>query len=235
MFRNIVRKLHSKIKSIYSPKKGVLVYIGLQKGSSFDAVFRSYETCYGFEANPELYRKLLRRFRRYTNVHIFNDAVTNQDGEIDFNVSKNKGASSSVGQFKEDWINFKSGDVRMIKTIRIPSINLLNFLEKRGIKYISSYVSDIQGLDLEVLKSLKPLIDRKQISDITCEVSKDEHGNIYKGVPDNSESGFKQLLDENYECIAKGWGVLRDGEFFNVPDASWEMDCKWKPKKEVIS
>ena len=36
------------------------------------------------------------------------------------------------------------------------------------------------------------------------EVSKDKHGNFYSGIPENSESGFGQLLDENYECIAKG-------------------------------
>ena len=231
MFRNIVRRLHSKIKSIFSPKKGVLVYVGLHKGASFDAVFRNYEICYGFEANPELYKKLRTRFRKHENVHIFNVAVTDQDGEIDFNISSNDGASSSVGRFKEEWDNFKSGDVRMIKTIRIPSINLLNFLEKHGIKHIDSYISDIQGLDLEVLKTLRPLIDNRQISDITCEVSKDKHGNIYKDIPENCESGFKQLLNENYECIAKGWGVLSDGEFSEVPDEWWEMDCKWKLKQ----
>ena len=116
----------------------------------------------------------------------------------------------------------------MIKTIRIPSINLLNFLEERGIRHIDSYISDIQGFDLEVLKTLKPLLDNRQITDITCEVSKDKYGNIYKDIPENNESGFKELLNENYVCIAKGWGVLSEGSFNEVPEGSWEMDCKWK-------
>lgn len=231
MLRNIVKRLRSKIKSIFSPKKGVLVYVGLHKGASFNAVFRGYETCYGFEANPELYKKLKKRFKRHSNVHLFNVAVTDKDGEIDFNISSNSGASSSVGQFKEEWSNFKSGEVRMINTIRIPSINLLNFFQKRGVTHIESYISDIQGLDLEVLKTLKPFIDNRQISDITCEVSKDKYGNIYKDIPENSESGFNQLLNSNYECVAKGWGVLDDGEFNEVPEASWEMDCKWQLKQ----
>jgi FkbM family methyltransferase len=231
VLQNILRRLRSKIKSIFSPRKGVLVYVGLHRGASFDAVFRAYEVCYGFEANPELYERLKKRFKRHSNVHIFNVAVTDEDGEIDFNISSNKGASSSVGQFKEDWENFKSGEVRMVKTIRIPSINLLKFLQARGVKHIESYVSDIQGMDLEVLKTLKPLIDNRQISDITCEVSKDKFGNIYKDVPENSESGFKQLLNENYECVARGWGVLDDGEFNEVPEGSWEMDCKWRLKQ----
>lgn len=231
MLKAIVRRLDSKIKSIFSPKKGILVYVGLHKGASFGAIFRGYEASYGFEANPELYKKLKKRFQRHTNVHIFNVAVADRDGEIDFNISSNKGASSSIGQFKEDWVNFQSGDVRMIKTIRIPSVNLLSFLEERGIKHIDSYVSDIQGFDLTVLKTLKPLIDKRQISDITCEVTKDAYGNIYKDIPDNSESGFNQLLNENYACVAKGWGVLSDGKFDGVPDDWWEMDCKWKVKQ----
>lgn len=230
MLKNIVKRFYTKIRSIYSPKRGLLVYVGLHKGVSFDAVFRTYELCYGFEANPELYEKLKIRFRKHSNVHIFNVAVTDQDGEVDFNISSNDGASSSVGQFKEDWANYQSGDVQMIKTIRIPSINLLNFLEQRGIKHIDSYISDIQGFDLEVLKTLKPLIDNRQISDITCEVSKDRYGNIYKDIPNNNESGFADLLNVNYDCIARGWGILSDGSFDEVPDDWWEMDCKWRLK-----
>lgn len=90
-----------KIKSIFSPPKGVLVYVGLHKGASFDAIFRANEVCYGFEANPELYKKLIKRFRKHSNVHIYNVAVTDQDGEIDFNISSNSGASSSVGNSRQ--------------------------------------------------------------------------------------------------------------------------------------
>ena len=231
MLRNVVKRFYTKIGSVIGPKKGVLVYVGLHKGASFDAVFRRYEICYGFEANPELFIKLKKRFQKHSNVHIFNVAVTDRDGEVDFNISSNNGASSSVGQFKEEWSNYKLGGLRMVKTIRIRSINLLNFLEERGVEHIDSYISDIQGFDLEVLKTLKPLIDKKKISDITCEVSKDEFGNIYKDIPKNNESGFKRLLDENYVCTAKGWGMLSDGSFTEVPDESWEMDCKWKLKE----
>jgi FkbM family methyltransferase len=231
MFRTLINRIYARVKSMTNPKKGVLVYVGLHKGASFGAIFRGYETCYGFEANPELYERLKRRFRKHSNVHIFNAAVTDADGEVEFNISSNDGASSSVGQFKEDWENYRSGEVRMIETIRVPSINLLNFFKKHGITHVDSYVSDIQGFDLEVLKTLKPMIDNRQISEITCEVSKDEVENIYRDLPKNNESGFRQLLDKNYMCVAKGWGVLKDGSFDEVPEEWWEMDCKWRLKE----
>ncbi len=225
-----VKTFLETVQSIFATKKGILVYIGVHKGHSFNAVFRRYETCYAFEANPELYAKLKKRFSKYPNIHLFNFAVTGQDGEVDFNISSNGGASSSIGNFADDWEHYKSGNVRMVKTVRVRSINLYEFLKQQKVQSIDSYISDIQGIDLEVLKTLKPLLDQRKISNITCEVTKDKHRNIYSNLPDNSESGFNQLLKDNYECVAKGWGVLTDGVFNNVPESWWEMDCKWKAK-----
>jgi hypothetical protein len=73
-------------------------------------------------------------------------------------------------------------------------------------------------------------IKNKKIGSITCETAKDSHQNIYL-LGDNSESGYKKLLDENYYLAAKGWGILRDGEFLDVDKNWWELDCKWKLKK----
>ena len=112
----------------HQKKNGVLVYVGLHRGEGFDAVFRNYELCYGFEANPELFAGLQIRFRKYSNVRLFNVAVAAEDGEIDFNISSNDGASSSIGHFNNEWENYKNGKIRMEQTIRISSINLLNFL-----------------------------------------------------------------------------------------------------------
>jgi hypothetical protein len=87
-------------------------------------------------------------------------------------------------------------------------------------------------MDLEVLKSMKPMINKKMIRTITCEVAKDDRKNVYSDLPDNSESGFNELLCENYKLIAKGWGVLKDNKFDKIPDSSWEMDCKWRLKEK---
>ena len=102
-----------------------------------------------------------------------------------------------------------------------------DFLNERDIDFIDTYCSDIQGNDLTVLKTLSPWIKSKKIGSITCETSKDMHQNIYE-LGDNSESGFKALLNENYFLAAKGWGILQDGEFLDVDKDWWEMDCKWR-------
>jgi len=211
-------------------QKGTLVYVGLHKGGGFEAVFNKFRKCYGFEANPEIFEILKKRYKGLPNIHLYNCAVTDTDGEVHFNISSNDGASSSVGTFDDDWTNYKSGQINMEKTIKVPSVNLFNFINREKIGFIDSYISDIQGLDLTVLKTLKPLIETKRIGYITCEVTKDKYRNIYKDLPDNSETGFNEILGENYMCVARGWGVLQDGNFSDVPEEWWEMDCKWKVK-----
>lgn len=86
-------------------------------------------------------------------------------------------------------------------------------------------------MDLEVLKTLKSMIAGGKIRPITCEVTKDGKHNIYSDLPDNTESGFFELLKDNYELIAKGSGFLVDNQMDRVPDSMWEMDCKWKLKE----
>lgn len=220
-------KLIQPLNHYFLPKENrILIYLGLHKGSSFDQLISSHKICYGFEANPELYKNLIKKYRLYKNVHIINAAVTDYNGMIKFNISSNNGRSSSIGEFKQDWPN----DVKMIYTIEVTAVRLSDFLEERNIDFIDTYCSDIQGNDLTVLKTLSYWIKNKKIGSITCETSKDTHQNIYE-LGDNSESGFKAILDENYYLAAKGWGVLKDGEYVEVDESWWEMDCKWKLKE----
>lgn len=213
-------------------KKGVLVYIGADPQGEFNIVYPGYKSCYCFEANPERYEILKRKFSRFENVKIFNYAVSDYDGEIEFNISSNdNGDSSSIGNFNKEWLKTQEPDeIRMNRRIKIPCINLLNFCRENNIDYIDDYISDIQGMDLQVLKTLRPMIENKRIGSIVCEVTKDEYGNIYEDLPDNSESGFHELLNDHYELVAKGLGILVDDKFDAIPEERWEMDCKWIAK-----
>lgn len=212
--------------NFFNNKNSTLIYLGLHKGAGFDELISTHRFCYGFEANPEFYKQLIKKYRFYKNINIINAAVTDYNGVVQFNVSSNDGRSSSIGEFKQDWPN----DIKMLYTIEVPAISLSKFLEDNNINFIDTYCSDIQGNDLTVLKTMSSWIKNKKIGSITCETSKDKYENIYD-LGDNSEYGFKQLLDENYYLAAKGWGVLKDEEYKEVDEGWWEMDCKWKLKK----
>lgn len=235
VFKNPYKALHYLfilINSYIKKKKDVLVIIGLDPDGEFNILHRGYKKCYGFEANPERYSKLIKKFDKYKNIHIYNAAVADYDGEIEFNISNNNnGASSSIGNFKSDWLKtHATQNIKMVKKIKINCINLYNFCQKKDIQFIDDYISDIQGMDLQVLRTMKTFVDNRLIGTIRCEVTKNEHKNIYSDLPDNSENGFNELLNTNYVLISKGWGILVDYKFDKIPKQSWEMDCKWELK-----
>jgi FkbM family methyltransferase len=226
-----LRYLYIALKKRITTPKDILIFIGMDPKGELNILYPGYRVVYGFEANPDRFEKLLRKYSAHENIKLFNCAVADFDGEIEFNISSNNdGASSSIGSFKDEWR--KNHDIEMVKTVKVPCINLLKFLEKNNIIYIDDYVSDIQGMDLEVLKTLRPMIEKRQIGSIKCEVTKDAYKNIYKDLPDNSESGFRELLEGNYELVAKGRGLLMDYKFDKIPEEAWEMDCKWKLKRK---
>ena len=221
------------LNHLFKKRNGTLVIVGLESDGIFSLIHTAYERCYCFEANPERYIKLVEKYSNNSRIFLYNVAVAQYDGEITFNISSNNnGASSSVGNFDENWVElYGKEEIKMIKTIKVPCINLHSFLIKNNISNIEDYISDIQGMDLEVLKTLKPMIDSKKIGTITCEVTREDKKNIYKDLPSNSENDFASLLNKNYELTSKGWGVLKDGVFEEIPDTAWEMDCKWTVKK----
>lgn len=209
--------------------QGILFFVGMDPNGVFRLMHQGYKECYGFEANPERFEKLKKKFGKNPHIHLIHAAVAQYNGEIELNISSNNnGASSSLGKFKKNWNGTIRGrKIEMVKSVIVPCINLHDFCRENNISYITDYLSDIQGMDLEVLKTLKPMITSKSIGTITCEVAKNERKNIYSGLPDNSENGFRELLEPGYTLVAKGWSILRDGRFDKIPEDAWEMDCKW--------
>ena len=232
--KKAIRYILVFIKYSLRKKKGVLFFIGMDPNGVFNLMFRGYEVCYGFEPSPERFKKLHKKYKKYPQVHIFNVAAARAKGEVKFNISSNKGASSSLGKFNEEWLFEKGEKIKMTNTIDVPSINLYEFCSQNNISTIDDYISDIQGMDLEVLKTLEPMLVSKSIKSITCEVTKNEKGNVYSDLPDNSEKGFNELLQDNYQLVAKGWGILVDGKFDQIPEHTWEFDCKWKLKEPTV-
>ncbi|MDD9884193.1 MAG: FkbM family methyltransferase [Gammaproteobacteria bacterium] len=214
-------------------RNGVLVYAGVHRADTLARIFTRYRSIYSFEADPELYAELKRRYRHCKSVRIFNCAVADYDGEIAFNICNAKGCSS-IGQFSDQWK--PAHKLHMVKTVRVRCINLCNFLRDHQVEEVDDYLSDIQGFDLQALKTLKPYIVRGKIKNIQSEVSM--HRGLYKDLPDNSLEGFERLLGGNYRLVAKmsskaldqSDGLLQAGQFGEIPVDYWDMDCKWTLK-----
>ena len=194
----------------------------MNRGNGFDSFFMDYKKCYGFEANPKLVQFLRKKYKFCKNVEIIQGALADFSGrgDITLNISNNE-VSSSIGELKKEWSEASKKmflleeKIEMVSKIKVPAIHLKNFLQERKIDFIDTYISDIQGMDLQVLKTIKSYIDEKKIETITCEITKDKYGNIHKDLPDNSETGLHHLLSKNYEIVARG--ILQEGKVLEIP------------------
>lgn len=211
------------LKYFIYKKKEVLVYLGLNQGKGFDKLHWQYRRVIGVEANPDLFEKLIKRYKRFKHIHLVFGAATSFNGTVTFNITDNRGLSSSIGLPGEHAAGFK-----IVKSVTVPAINLCDLLFKLQIDHITDYVSDIQGNDLEVLKTMKPYLETKKIGRITAEVTKNKFKNLYLDMPDNSEAGFESLLGANYVLVSKGWEDLKENRFRETPESWGEMDCMWK-------
>lgn len=208
-------------------RRGTLVYVGVNRGRGLEQLFRRYRRTIAIEANPSFAHQLRRHFLPYgSSVQIIHAAAAESTGTIVLNISNNEGQSSSIGQFDP---RYPDKSIRMTDSITVPALNLFEFLRAQRVTTIDEYISDIQGMDLTVLRTLEPMIDARQIKRITCETTKDGRRNIYQGIPCNEFSGFLSFFAGRYTLVGRGWGLLSDGEFENVPEDWWEMDCRWKP------
>ena len=204
-----------------------LVYIGTNVGNSLWGMFDKYDSVYAFEADPEMFIELNKRFKQFEWVTLVNTACSESDGEKDFYVTPNRVSSSLADvSLREKEL----GCPEMLKKITVKTINLGKYLKDNNVEYIDYYLSDIQGSDLNVLKTVKDFIDSKKIGELFLET----HGNgfeLYDGL-DNQFDGFKQILSENYEFIHASLGRL-NGTIVkekDIPSDEREWDSYWKVK-----
>lgn len=215
------------VNDSYKPKKEVLLYLGLNRASTFDKIFSNYKRAIAFEANPELADISRTVYKRYKSVEIMHGALTDFDGTVTFNLTNDDSASSSLGV-----INSECPDVEGITTVTsivVPAINLNTFCKSKQIHAITDYISDLQGWDLVVLKTMDEYVRAHTIDTITCEVFKDNKTALYNRAPSNYFSDFNSFLAPDYALTATGWGSpLKSGSFEAVPDEWCSMDCRWE-------
>jgi len=181
----------------------VLVYCGVHRCAVFDRLVRRFDVAYGFEAIPELAEEARQRYEKMRNVHITHAAVTQEPGPVSFNIHDPVGASS-IGRLSDEYRTITKNQFYAQCEVTVPGINLGDFLRERNIELIDLYVSDIQGMDFAVLKTLKPYLHEKRIKKLVCETERDSHDfESYDGLPSNRQSLFERLLERDYKIVRR--------------------------------
>jgi FkbM family methyltransferase len=212
----------------------ILLYLGGSDGYGIMNIitenhYHTFTEIHVFEAQKESYDKLVNQLKQFQNVFVNYGAVVNKpvksEETVDFYIFNQNGSSSLGSTLDEKWPNYGMTNNKR----QVPAINIYQYCQQHNITDIDTYISDLQGIDLEVLKTLKPLIDSKKIRQIQCEVTINGKRNIYKDLPSNELSEFESLLRANYNKKSIGWtsGLLAPELNCIMPENWWEADILW--------
>ena len=186
-----------------------LVYVGANVGVSLWSLFDKFDKVYVFEPDPEMFSDLKRKYNQFEWVTLVNAACSDKNGQAKFYVTGNR-VASGLGESSKEFQEVYGENASTLKEITVDTINLGEYLESEGVDFIDLYYSDCQGSDLTVLKTMKKFIDEKKIGETFMETHADG-SEIYVGL-DNQFTGFKKLLDENYDFIHAAMGTYQSSE-----------------------
>lgn len=213
------------IGGLVKEKSKILIYCGVHNGQGLSEEARNYDIIYGFDANPEKIDNARKMFPSTLRkkFHFFNYALKSEnDNEVEFNIFENWDASSSLGELNPDYGHFKTGVLKdaNVKILKVKTVNLGDFLKNNNIKYINRIVTDLQGNDLTVLKTMKEYIDNQLIEEIKCEAEWDDKPSIYEGLKSNKLKDFEEFLGDKYRKV---WHLPNSEDW-------WETDIEFRRK-----
>ena len=156
------------LKSIVN-EKSTIIDIGSNLGNFISFIKRVDKKAQVLSIEPNLdlimYQK--KKFRRHSNINFFNMGINSYSKLATFYIRNPISHSSFLKNHPDEEFN------KIVKTTKIKVETLDNFLKKQNIEKITLLKIDTEGLDYEILLSLKNLLLNKKIEFIKIEANKD--------------------------------------------------------------
>ena len=169
MYTNQLTKyLINKIKSIdsnYTPQ--TIIDAGpreLDQSIEFLNIFPNARII-AFEPHPEHYQYCKQRASSYKNIEVYNYALCDIDGERDFWMTENNGASSIFEPINDN----KNPCGKTLNKVKVKTVTFNTILPQLNVKKIDILWMDIQGAELKALQGCSNYIN--DIDFIECEAS----------------------------------------------------------------
>ena len=180
-------KHHGKMNGFPSKKDSVIVDLGANEGFY---VLKAKEIApnskiIAVEPNPTAFRVLKKnvKINRLKNVITLNKAVTSKNGKIKFEIVKGRSEVGSVKVYEKYRKN--------LKKIKIDSITLENLCRRYKIDKIDFLKIDVEGSEVDILKSSKRVLPRVKKAII-------EYHNAQKTI-----NGVKKIMARNNFKLVK--------------------------------
>lgn len=214
--------------------KKIAVYIGANRGYGLSSLINNFDEIHVFEPDSEIFEELKQNcinLNNYNCVIVLNNcACYLENGNRTLYITENRVSTSlsEVDTSTFDSIGYHSGGKPSIKTIEVETVNLYDYLKENNIDQIEYLLTDTQGADLTILKTIEPYIKDRKIKKLFCET----HGNgksLYVEL-DNQFDGFKKLLSDNYEIAYYSFDGQYKPKDYVVQDTDVEWDTCWELK-----
>lgn len=186
----------------------VIIEAGASDGvdtSNFVNNFRNV-TIYAVEPVKEQYDFLVTKFKSINNVKLFQLALSNKSETSNIFIGKSDGFLGGMGSsslLKPSLHLEYFSDISFIKTQISKSITLEKFLAENRIKFVDLLWLDIQGMELEVMKSSRVAM-QNQIKFLHLEISRLK---FYDGMPSDKEIR-KFLKSIGFRCVIDKVGAI---------------------------
>jgi len=215
-------RLKRRVWLLNNTPMGTLVYIGANVGESVGKIYYKYSQVYCFEPNPINFKILQKKFENRRNVTLVNAAVSGVNGVAPFYLSDNANnfASSSLAKFS------MARSIRESDVIEVQTIDFLTFFDRNNISVIDLLVTDTEGYDYSILRSMQALLTAGKIKKIKSEVVVNGKNNPFESV-ENYEHLFDDLLQPHFEKVASGWTELEEGKHQEVPSDYFFKDVMY--------
>jgi FkbM family methyltransferase len=197
----------------YKPKAGdVVVDIGAGLGEEtlvYSKLVGSSGSVFSIEANPEVFAVLknIVSLNSLKNVHLFNNAVNNENGEVVFSVDQSSYIGGGIGAKGTHQKEFKVDGFRMD-----------TFIETAHIQRIDLLKTNIEGAERFVISSLGDSVSKIRNVAISC------HDFRYRY--DGNEFFRTRNMVEEY---------LKDNHFSVIPDNNDRKFDDWVYAFNTIS
>lgn len=201
----------------------VFVCVGPNRGDrAMLELMQGHDRFYLFEPLPDAAEYLRKHNAHLSDIfHVVQAACGEVEGTQKLTVYNHCGVSSSLGVCTEQARQmYPQADLTARESIDVQVINLCSFLEWAGVQRVETLMTDAQGMDLTILKTMRPFFERRSVRRVIHEIDVDGFKH-YSGLPDNSLSGAVQYMEQ-----FGGYHPYRmpDRNNFNF-DLEWRLSC----------
>ena len=199
----------------------VFVCVGPNRGCAETLrLLQGHDRFFMFEPLPDAAQWLRDHNSQISDIfHVIEAACGEETCRAKMRVYNEHGVSSSLGTCTEQARQmYPQADLTEQAEIEVQVINLCNFMQHAGVNQIETLVTDAQGMDLAILKTMEPYLRKRAIRRVVHEIDGDGFKH-YDGLPDNSLSAAVAYM-EQFGCYQPS--RLPDRNDFNF-DIEWRL------------